>query len=225
MALWLLFHFNCYSALNCSIKCGPWHDGNNGLIRGHFHLIKRNKTLAAVQRCSPRLSLLKAFLSVCTHENWRERERDKGEIQRGKSWSLRWYLLSDLYEIIKQQNIDIQKLSLWVAMWFVLLDQVQSYNSCFLSSSHHYTVASSLTALNLTEVMVLPTVTLRLRDCWHGTLCSCSSMKDYERGGKDFCTFVNIYKSMKVRLGMQGMQVQMGPARMEARRAKGGLLI
>ncbi len=52
-----------------------------------------------------------------------------------------------------------------------------------------------------------------------------SSMKDYESGGKDFCTFVNIYKPMKVRLGMQGMQVQMGPVRMEARRAKGGLLI
>ncbi len=37
-----------------------------------------------------------------------------------------------------------------------------------------------------------------------------SSMKDYESVGKDFCT-------MKVRLGMQGMQVQMGPVRMEAR--------
>lgn len=74
MASRLLFHFNCYSALNCSIKCGPWHDGNNGLIRGHFHLIKRNKPLAAVQQCSPRLSLLKAFLNVCTRENWRERE-------------------------------------------------------------------------------------------------------------------------------------------------------
>lgn len=81
MAPRLLFHFNCYSALNCSIKCGPWHGGNNGLIRGHFHLIRRNKPLAAVQWCSPRLASLKAVLSVWrkSEERWKDKH---GQIQR-----------------------------------------------------------------------------------------------------------------------------------------------
>lgn len=171
MAPRLLFHFNCYSALNCSIKCGPWHGGNNGLIRGHFHLIRRNKLLAAVQWCSPRLALLKAFLGVMW--KWREMDRqNRTDMEREEQLISVSVIFRSVSDSIGQQNFhvsfDIQKLTLcgWSGLIRFLM-------ASFLSSSHHYAVVASLTNLKLAEVMALPHVAFRREDCWHHPLCPC----------------------------------------------------
>jgi len=59
-------------------------------------------------------------------------------------------------------SFDIQKLSLRATLWLVWLNFLMA---SFLSFSHPFAMASSLTILKLTEVMALPHITFRPEDC------------------------------------------------------------
>jgi len=73
-------------------------------------------------------------------------------------------ILSDLCVLISEGIVFhlTFKLSLRATMWLVWLNFLMA---SFLSFSHPFAMASSLTILKLTEVMALPHITFRPEDC------------------------------------------------------------